>query len=37
MADCTIDTSGKNIAAIGDEILSALGLQTLDQQRSHAT
>ena len=37
MADCTIDTSGKNIAAIGDEILSALGLGLSDQERSRAT
>ncbi len=37
MADCTIDTSGKGIAAIGDEILSALGLGLSDQERSRAT
>lgn len=37
MADCTIDTSGKNIAAIVDEILSALGLGLSDQERSRAT
>ena len=37
MADCTIDTSGKGIAAIGDEILSALGLGQLNHQRSRAT
>jgi len=37
MADCTIDTSGKNIEAIADEILGALGPRLLDQQRSRAT
>jgi len=37
MADCTIDTSGKNIEAIADEILGALGLRLLDQERSRAT
>jgi shikimate kinase len=37
MADCTIDTSGKGIAAIGDEILSALGFGLSDQERSRAT
>ncbi len=37
MADCTIDTSGKNIEAIVDEIVGALGPQPLDQRRSHAT
>lgn len=37
MADCTIDTSGKGIAAIGDEILSALGLRQLNHQRPRAT
>lgn len=37
MADCTIDTSGKEIAAIADEILGALGLRLLDQERSRAT
>jgi shikimate kinase len=37
MADCTIDTSGKEIAAIADEILGALGLRLLDQERLRAT
>lgn len=37
MADCIIDTSGKNIEAIADEILGALGLGLLDQERSRAT
>lgn len=37
MADCTLDTMGKGIDAIADEILSALGLRSLDQQRSRAT
>jgi shikimate kinase len=37
MADCTIDTSGKEINVIADEILSALGLQALEQERSRAT
>jgi len=36
MADCTIDTSGKNIEAIADEILGALGPRLLDQERSRA-
>ena len=37
MADCTIDTSGKNIETIVDEIWSALGLQPFDQRKSRAT
>ncbi len=37
MADYTIDTSGKNIEAIVDEIVSAPGLRTYDQERSRAT
>jgi shikimate kinase len=37
MADCIIDTSGKNIEAIADEILGALGLGLSDQERSRAT
>jgi len=37
LADCTIDTSGKGIAAIADEILSALSRCRLDEQRSRAT
>jgi shikimate kinase len=37
MADCTIDTSGKGINVIGDEILSALRLGLSDQERSRAT
>jgi shikimate kinase len=37
LADCTIDTSGKGIDAIADEILSALGLRPLKRQRSRAT
>jgi shikimate kinase len=37
MADCTIDTSGKGINVIVDEILSALGLGLSDQERSRAT
>ena len=36
MADCTIDTSCKNIEAIADEILGALGPRLLDQERSRA-
>jgi shikimate kinase len=37
MADCAIDTSGKGIDAIADEIVSELGLQALDQRMSRAT
>jgi len=37
MADRTIDTSGKGIEAIVDEILGAPGLRTFDQERSRAT
>jgi shikimate kinase len=37
MADYLCDTSGKNIEAIVDEILSALGLRTLDQARSRVS
>ena len=37
MADYLCDTSGKNIEAIADEILSALGLGLWDQERSRAT
>jgi shikimate kinase len=37
MADCTIDTAGKEITVIADEILSALSLQAFDRQRSRAT
>jgi shikimate kinase len=36
-ADCMVDTSGKGLDAIADEILSAVGLQLLDQERSRAT
>jgi shikimate kinase len=37
LADCAIDTSGKGIDAIADEILSALRLGLSDQERSRAT
>jgi shikimate kinase len=37
MADCTIDTSGKGIDVIADEILSALGFGFSDHERSRAT
>jgi shikimate kinase len=37
MADCTIDTSGKEIDVIADEILNALRLGLSDQERSRAT
>lgn len=37
MADYLCDTSGKNIEAIADEILSARGFRLFDQERSRAT
>jgi len=37
LADCTIDTSGKGIDAIADEILSSLARCQRDEQKSSAT
>jgi shikimate kinase len=37
LADCSVDTSGKKIDAVADEVLGALRLGLSDQERSRAT